>query len=525
MIYRLMQLDPTWKAVPYLILAGVLISSFPQNFFEYSLFLILGTVLFCRINERAPAYQISLPISGRRIFAARMLSMLAALWAPAGGASIILAFRGSQGLVTAAALLGLTALATLMVVAVQSIRISELEVPAPRLALWMGLLILFPIFWQVTGKRFPSAPVLVACLLASAVLLIRLWKHIPESFQMASRPVASQEPAAAANHAHGAHAHVRGSRALTWRPILRSVYPWQYFLCLPLLFFFLYTGADSPAFLAMFIGMVGLHRRRIGGWLYALPVRRSALLFLFVLPLLLSLAAGYSIGMHRDRWFGERIYVLPSQAWPPTTERTNCKMWNIVPPVEFWKPAQDDKAPMLQAPWGETFQPPISIVQGVRIYNPYAVGPKNSQRFFDWQFAHATLDAYGRSIPRSEYQFPAPPPPPVIHPLRIQIIHIAAIIAWILIGLCYIEIPDWHGFRRPPYLFRKIIWAVPISSYFAVSLLIPHMIIDAARRFDLLLLRVSWALPESIFIVVAAAVPPLALLYLIADKLHRESDS
>jgi hypothetical protein len=151
-------------------------------------------------------------------------------------------------------------------------------------------------------------------------------------------------------------------------------------------------------------------------------------------------------------------------------------------------------------------------VQGVRIYDPYAVGPENSQRFFDWQFARATLDAYGRSISRSEYQFPAAPPP-VIPPLRIQILHIAAIIAWLLIGLSYVEILDWHSFRRPPHLIPRIIWAIPIAPYFVVSFLIPRFITDVERHCDSLLLRVSWVLPDNILIIIAAAAMPLALFY------------
>lgn len=414
MIYQLLKLDPTWKVVPFLILVGVSISLFPPKIFQTSFFLILYAVLNCRINERAAAYQIPLPISGRWIFAARMISMLAALWAPAGVACIILSFRGPQGLATAGALLGLTALATLIVVTVQSMRISEPEVPLPKVVLFVGVSSLSLIFLQFADNHFLSMPVSAACLLASAILLVRLWRRIPESFQMAARLEASIKPAAAAIPAHVAPADMRRPKALAWWPILRSVYPWQYFIWLPLLCLYQYSGANFPAI--MFVVILWSVGRGKIGWLYALPFSRSAILSLFVLPVLLSVAAGYFTG------------------------------------VQF----------------------------------------------------HAFS-------------------PPLVPSLRIQILHIAALLAWMLILLCYLEISDWHLFRQLPHPFSKNIWAIPISLCFAV-MLIPHFMTDAERDIDFLLLRISGALPDNIFIVIAAAALPLALLYWIADKLFRESE-
>lgn len=231
--------------------------------------------------------------------------------------------------------------------------------------------------------------------------------------------------------------------------------------------------------------------------------------------------------MHKAYGFGERIYIVATQSWPLTAGRTNVKMPNIMPPVEFWKPVHGDQAPLLQAPWGETFRPPISIVQGVRIYNTYAVGPENSPRFFDWQFARATYAAYGRSIPRSEYQFPALPPP-VIPPLRIQMLHMAVIIGFALIGLLYIQLNDWHQFRRIPDPFRTTLWGLVLTALFSAGFIagfvMPQFMTHVQKYCDFLLLRISWTLPDSLLFLIAAAALPLALLYWIADKLFRESE-
>jgi len=71
-------------------------------------------------------------------------------------------------------------------------------------------------------------------------------------------------------------------------------------------------------------------------------------------------------------------------------------------PLDFWVPAKGGKAPLIQAPWGETFQPPVFHESGFDISDPYAVGCGNSERFLDWQFNRATIAVFGRPIPRKK---------------------------------------------------------------------------------------------------------------------------
>jgi hypothetical protein len=569
LIYQLMQLDPSRKAIRFLIVIGVILSLLPSKFYITSIILVLFTMLFCRINKRASAFQVSLPISGRQIFAARLLSILVALWTPAITASAILVFRGSTGSATAIALLGNTALATLAVIIVQSIRIRELEIrkiwaflviPLTFYVSGIGMmLLLHQIFGEGMRMRLAVALILAVCLLASAILFIRIWKRVPKSFQMAAEPnanpvsaaairiwkyilksfqiasqlVASSKSSTAPCQADVVRTDMRGSRALAWRPILRSVYPWSYFIWLMAFFsvswgygfvqMYVFVATMIMCIFTLIQALWTSTRVKIS-WLYALPVSRSAILLLFMLPPLLSLVAGYSVGIGYSVGMYEgssakHINILSTQTWPPATAQAGCKICNIVPPIEFWRPAHAGRTPAIHSPWGETFQPPISMFHGYRVYNPYAVGAENSQRFFDWQFAQATIAAYGRSIPQSEYQHPVSPLP-MIPPLRIRMLHIALIIALALIALFNTEVYKWRRFLRLSKPLRMILIIIPFTGIVAFWL---RLLFNGAF-WDTLIICISWTLPDNALIAIIAVAIPLAGLYWIADKIFKESE-
>jgi hypothetical protein len=527
-IYQLMKLDRSWRAAPLLTVVSAVAAplllrlgvSSSTQFNGIPLILVCISVLICRVNERAALFQISLPIAGREVFAARVLSMLAVLWAPAIITSDILSHLGPEGLATARQLLGMTAVATLVIFTVQSFRVQVLEITSTITSLLPALILLPWAMWP-----FPVAPVLAVCLPATAILFVRIWILIPKSFQTA-QPEAISESVAAADFTCRATAPMRRIHALAWMPILRSVYSWQYLVWVLFVLCSQNGGMVFSGTIFLFFFCV-VTRTRIR-WLSALPISRSTILPLFVTPVLLSLVAGYFVGV-LDGQPGKQILMIPTQNWAPTfAEAENAKvaMLNIVPPLEFWRPVHADKAPLIQTPWGETFQPPISTVLGERIYNPYAVGGDNSQRFFDWQFARATLATNGRSIPRSEYQGPGHwNPPSATPPARIQILQIAAILSFALVLLGSVMAFDWYRFRRLTQIARGIIGLVLFSSLCTIMLQDrPPGRIFEESRLNSLLLRLSWTLPDSLFIVIAVGAATLAGIYWLVDKVLREAE-
>jgi hypothetical protein len=550
LIYQLMRLNPSWKAVRFLILAGVILSLSPPKFYGAAFFLVLGTAFFCLVNIGHSGFLFFLPISRRQLFAAHQFSMLAALWAQAIIISVILAFRGSEGSAAALSLLGTTALATLMAIIVPSMQkfpiqsvINTCACPIAGVVSWhsrikrlraiiynilnifvivmmLPALFLWHYVWQFEVARLTIALVTAGCLPASAILFFRIWKRFPESYEMPYYLLnASPISAATPSPADGARADMRGSRALPWKLILRSSDLWLYFVLL--LIWFLSSAVNGITFWIFLIpiSLWSSTSQRNKSWLYALPISRRAFLPLFMLPLLLSIVAGYSIGLADIHGLRKQANILPTQTWPPATTQTNDKGRDIVLPIEFWKSAHAGKAPAIQAPWGEKFQPPISTVHGYRVYNPYAVGSENSQRFFDWQFARATRAAYGRSIPLSEYKYPSSLLS-MVPPLRIQMLNIVMIIAGLLIVICCIEGRFWRRFWWLSKPLRMIYIVLLIASMGACAYLSPPF----NETWDTLVLCISWTLPDNALIASIAVVLPLAGLYWIADKLCRVSE-
>jgi hypothetical protein len=119
-------------------------------------------------------------------------------------------------------------------------------------------------------------------------------------------------------------------------------------------------------------------------WLSSLPLSRRALLWAMLAPLLGSLLLGIFAG------FDQRS-VAPAYATGD----------NLPPlPNDSYVDVRGTRAPPIRSPWGESVQPPEMPVlksNGVRAlaYDPYFVGPSNSERFAAWQFAREAHDVYG----------------------------------------------------------------------------------------------------------------------------------
>jgi hypothetical protein len=255
-------------------------------------------------------------------------------------------------------------------------------------------------------------------------------------------------------------------------------------------------------------------------WLFALPVRPRALLAAILLPLLLSISAGYLVSVHLPFIPAPHARYLSLRAsqdlpkWSGYRQDSGCKTLNVLPPVDFWVLAKDGKAPLIQAPWGETFQPPVFHVYGFDIFNPWAVGCLNSERFLDWQFNRATLAVYERPIPRKKdddivdsYV--------VVTSLRTQFVTIAAITGLAMLCMTGALLNDGHRFRRLAGPVRTTIISVMGAAGCTL------MLLDASDKL-VLTQWVAWVLPQSLSGAIAVAVPLLAILCWLLDTLFRQ---
>jgi hypothetical protein len=177
---------------------------------------------------------------------------------------------------------------------------------------------------------------------------------------------------------------------------------------------------------------------------------------------------------------------------------------NVLPTLEFWSLAKNAEAPLIEATWGETFQPPVFRVYGFDVFNPYAVGCANSERFLDWQFNRATNAVYGRPLPRDK-NMNWMEGHVVVTSLRTQVMNIVTDTGIAIVIMAAVLVFDWHRFRRLAGFARVSVMCLAALGGSAVML----VAIDNTDPAQWL----SWALPQSLPAAIAIAVLCLGALY------------
>lgn len=353
---------------------------------------------------------------------------------------------------------------------------------------------------------------MVICWLATAAIFLRTWHTVPKSFQTAPLTLKALPATVTGGTAPGP--------ATPWIPVLRSVLGWG---GLEIGYLFVLMLSASLRFFLFFAvaGAWPAARPRVR-WLFALPVHPRVLLSAILLPFVLPIAAGYLVGIHLPSFlmlYGRGISVWASQGlpqWSRYLREPDCKTLNVIPSLDFWALANEGKAPSIQAPWGETFQPPVFHKSGFDIFNPYAVGCGNSERFLDWQFNRAAIAVYGRPVPRKNdeggYEVDSYV---VVRSPRTQFVTVAAMTGFAMLIMIVTMLNDWHRFRRLAGPVRVTILSLAAAAGFAV------VMPDIGDRFALNQ-WVSWTLPPSLSGAIAVVIPALAILYWILDILFRQ---
>jgi hypothetical protein len=408
---------------------------------------------------------------------------------------------------------------TLGLVGAQSAGIKGFTIPQRLINvaffLWMFGTGLTPIFGQASGENTAGFVfVTLICWLTSGAIFLRTWHKVPKSFQSASlkaTPVTEIR----------AIAPSRRIPAIPWMAVPRSALRWGGFE-MAYLFIFMAVGSLRPTMLIFLASAWPSARPRVR-WLFALPVNRRALLAAVELPIILAFAGGYLVGVRLPSVpampYARRISVQPSQAlygFSGYRLDENCKTSNVLPAVDFWALANRGKAPVIQAPWGETFQPPVFRYSGFDIFNPYAVGCENSDRFLDWQFSRATTAVYGRPIPLGKKAgWEVVDSHVVVTSLRTQFVTVVCIAGLAMLGTIGMLLNDWHRFRRLATSVRVTILSVAGAAGFAL------MMLDIGNKFSLSQ-WMSWELPQSLAGAAAVAVPALAILCWVLETLFRQ---
>jgi hypothetical protein len=432
-----------------------------------------------------------------------MLSMLALVWLPVlAGVTILIAMRDP---VVSDLPLKYWSAFTCAVLMVECAGIREAAI-SRRLLLLLGFLWAFG---YGTRWLFEDAPVAgtflaAACWVTAAAVILRTWETTPLAF-----------PDAAFESSPG----VIPGEVFTQRrgSPLRTIFRVQGFMPLAPFLLVLLQGTSGPV-LYVFLAFGWVRFRTQFRWLSALPVQPRSLLGIAMAPTALAVAAGYLLSVYlppfpngHERGVSVRARQEPV-VWPRSGDTPGCTTMNVLPSLEFWVPARSGKAPLLQAPWGETFQPSTYRISGVDAYNPYAVGCNNSERFLDWQFRRATIAAYGRPLGRDKndrsYMVDWHP---VVTGSRTRFVNLAFLCGFLMLSTLIAMLADWQRFQWLP----RWVWFAsgPLIGVFAGGVVLLNMNVVQ---------WISWTLPDNLAAAIAVSMVPLVLLYLAIDKLFRQ---
>jgi hypothetical protein len=282
-------------------------------------------------HGRATLFEAALPIEGRQLFLARLLSRLAMVWMTASAAILVILRGRDTDWHQVLGMLECGTLYTLAYLLPLSVRVRECAAPAGLVAaLWAGLAAIGALAWHF----LPPGVFLSMFALAGALIILRTWLAIPAGFQVA--PIKAVGSIASPRSTQDA-------RPLAWWPIARSAG-----FGMPLFVFpvgvLLGWGELFVPFAAAFAIIANIDVRQRTRWLFALPLSFRALGLVMLVPSLALLLGGVAIGRCFDKT-RQSDYSLVGG--PTSQSRTDV---NMDVAFEFWHRAPDGKAPVISSP-------------------------------------------------------------------------------------------------------------------------------------------------------------------------------
>jgi len=345
----------------------------------------------------------------------------------------------------------------------------------------------------------PRGLVLALCALLCPLLFWRIWRQLPPAFEVLPANLARQ----------ASHQGTTAAPALVWWPILRSLFQPVTLFFVPMVVFMPLGG--QWLFGSMFCIFPVLTALPRLPWAFGLPVRRGALLAAALLHWVTLLLLGVVLG----NWFAPKAPIR--MEWSASH-----RVPDVRPPLEFWRTG---KAPIIESPWGESWQPETVRLRGIAVYNPYSFGPGSSERFCDWQFRRATEAVYGEAIDYAYYKSHRLGVRPLLRQARFAILNLSVCACWVML-LVNLVLAALHWRFRRAFEWQNAAGWLLMAQMMCVLLIdmTPEHVSTGPISVSLvnaLLLRVSAVLPTGLPAVALAAALPLALLCWTAARLFR----
>jgi hypothetical protein len=308
MIYELVKRRVEWKIAAGFAAACTLVGLLGAG--QSVLFVVACFYLIAlfRNQKRCTLFEAALPLPARDLFCARMVSSAALIWLPILSGIVGFTLRGAAGWREATLFLEIGVILSFGVVALQFVDITQFDVPGwwkAAAALGAATAVIYTTAAIYTHSRVELPEIVVTiCVLGGALLLLKTWGAIPETFQVAPERAAS---AGLQNR--------RIPLPTVWAPVLRRID--SNFLA----FFFLVLMQDpsrDPILTGFFTGcvaVVSIVDMQKAEWLQALPVSRWKLFIATVFPAALCLFAAFVLSdFYRQPSRLQLIIVLAAAA-------------------------------------------------------------------------------------------------------------------------------------------------------------------------------------------------------------------
>lgn len=514
MILKLARRDPAWMMGAAVIGSYALVLIFlkgpatPGLLLSQEMAVYAAIAVVLQLQRRATLWEAALPIPARQLFLARALSRAAMVWIPVivcGSMSLIL--KGVERSLIVATLNGGVML-TLAILLPQAVRVQELVIPWWVVAaIWAAVAAAGILAWWL----LPAAVAFAIFALASIGVFMRIWLALPLSFQTAPLEAASIRKIRRSR-----------SRAFPWMPVLRS-FQWTGLGFLPMIV--MSAGMNNWLFGSVFGVFVMESARPRMRWLDSLPFSHRARLLMNLIPAVVIAVGGTALG---PSFAIDNYPVGVGNARSLADGRQGTP--DVKVDLEFWKHARGGAAPAIESPWGETFRPAVFSVFGYALYNPYSTGPNSSSRFFDWQFENATEMVYGRRlISRQLRDAKKAGLKPITARARVQILNLAVVALLLLALISARELFRWHRVRRLSRPVRGLLMAALLAPPLGAILFLFFTPLGGATSLsqDLIqwpLLRISALLPDNLPVVTMAALIPVALMYLVLERVFAQTE-
>jgi hypothetical protein len=465
--------------------------------------------LLARPTQRASHFEASLPVAGRQIALARILSSLAVIWGVALCCAIYLvAWNGINGesLLQIAATAAIFTFVTLLP---QTTRPRQMAISCWRVAaLWAPTAFCGALAWWL----MPPAATLAIFALASAAAFARIWTSAPLSYQAAPREASAYHPATLNERQPG----------IPWWPVIRSI-GWQALGFAPSVV--VSARMDVWGVACPFALFAYLSNRQRMRWLDSLPLSHRKRLLLNLLPAVGLITGATALGIY----FGANTYpvAIGDAAFLPDGRQGTA---DVQVHLEYWKRAPGGIAPMIESPWGESFQPKVYSPLGYSLYNPYSAGPANTKRFFDWQFGRATEAVYGHPItPRN---FNASRKAGLLPSTERPAIRFLNLAAFTFLSLLLILVGEGCQSYRIRQLARPTKWIIGTALIGPPVIALTDLFLRSiggnqnviSQLIQRVLLSAAALLPENLAAVVAAAALPVLAVYWLLERQFAKSE-